>query len=154
MFKLLVYDFDGVMTDNKVYLDQNGKESVKVNRADGLAISEIKKLKIEQIILSSEKNVVVLKRAKKLGIHCLYGVKDKKKILLEYIKEKKIKLEEIGYIGNDINDLHVIEIVGYSFCPHDAHYTIKSIVNYVFSASGGDGVIRELLDFLNKSKET
>ena len=71
--KLLVYDFDGVMTDNKVYIDQNGNEFVQVNRADGLAISEIKKLLIDQIIISTEKNSVVLLRAKKLGIKCFVG---------------------------------------------------------------------------------
>ena len=72
--KLIVYDFDGVMTDNKVYIDQDGKETVKVNRGDGLGISEIKKLGIEQIIISTEKNLVVMKRAEKLGISCMKGI--------------------------------------------------------------------------------
>lgn len=77
--KLIVYDFDGVMTDNKVYIDQNGMESVQVNRGDGLGVSEIKKLGIKQIILSTEKNLVVAARAKKLKIDCLHGVNNKKK---------------------------------------------------------------------------
>ena len=76
--KLFVYDFDGVMTDNKVYVDQDGKETVQVNRGDGLGISEIKKLGIEQIIISTEKNPVVVKRAEKLGIGCMQGIENKK----------------------------------------------------------------------------
>jgi len=76
--KLIAYDFDGVMTDNKVYVDQNGKETVQVNRADGMGVSEIKKLGIEQIIISTEKNPVVSARAKKLDIYCLQEIENKK----------------------------------------------------------------------------
>ena len=78
--KLIVYDFDGVMTDNKVYLDQSGNETVRVNRADGLGVSEIKKKGIEQIIISTETNPVVSKRADKLGISCLQGIENKKSL--------------------------------------------------------------------------
>ena len=154
MLKLLVYDFDGVMTNNKVYVDQKGKETVQVNRSDGLAISEIKKLKIKQIILSTEKNPVVKKRAEKLQIPCIQSVDDKKSVLINYLKSMKIKLDEIGYIGNDINDLEVMKLVGFKFCPKDSHSSIREISDHVMEAKGGDGVIRELLDFLNKNKET
>ena len=78
---IIIYDFDGVMTNNKVYVDQNGNETVQVNRADGLGISEIKKLGIEQIIISTEKNPVVVKRAEKLGISCMQGIENKKAAL-------------------------------------------------------------------------
>ena len=80
--KLIVYDFDGVMTDNKVYIDHSGNEIVQVNRGDGLGISEIKKLGIKQIIISTEKNKVVSARARKLGIDCLQGIDDKKHTLV------------------------------------------------------------------------
>ena len=75
--KLIVDDFDGVMTDNKVYVDQGGQEMVQVNRADGLRVSMIKKLEIEQIIISTEKNPLVPARAKKLNIFCLQGIENK-----------------------------------------------------------------------------
>ena len=153
MLKLLVYDFDGVMTNNKVYIDEKGKETVEVNRSDGLAISEIKKLKIKQIILSTEKNPVVKKRAEKLQIPYIQSVDDKKSVLLNYLNSKKIKLDEIGYVGNDINDLEVMKLVGFKFCPKDSHFSIREISDYIMEANGGDGVIRELLDFLNKKKE-
>ena len=82
--ELIIYDFDGVMTDNKVYVDQNGNETVRVNRADGLGISEIKKMDIEQIIISTETNPVVSTRANKVGINCLQGIENKKTALIDY----------------------------------------------------------------------
>jgi len=149
-FELIVYDFDGVMTDNKVYVDQDGKEMVQVNRADGLGVSIIKKLGIEQIIISSERNPVVSVRAKKLKIFCINKVDDKKNILLEYCVKNNFSLQNVAYVGNDINDLEVITIVGYSFCPADAHESIKEIADYVLQKSGGNGVIRELSDIFMK----
>ena len=91
--KLIVYDFDGVMTDNKVYIDHSGNEIVQVNRGDGLGISEIKKLGIKQIIISTEKNKVVSARARKLGIDCLQGIDDKKHTLIEYCKHNDIDIK-------------------------------------------------------------
>ena len=144
--KLIVYDFDGVMTDNKVYLNQNGNESVRVNRADGLAISEIKKLGILQIIISTEKNPVVLARANKVGIKCLQSIKDKKETLIAYCKKQKIDLQNVLFIGNDINDKEAMKICGICFCPFDAHNDIKDISDKILNTKGGNGVIRELYD--------
>tara|TARA_B100000315_G_scaffold209687_1_gene205574 strand:- start:1006 stop:1491 length:486 start_codon:yes stop_codon:yes gene_type:complete len=150
--KLIVYDFDGVMTDNKVYVDQNGKEMVQVNRADGLGISEINKLGIKQIIISTEKNPVVSKRAQKLDLIYFQGVKDKKHTLINFCKKNKIDLNNVAYIGNDINDLEVMEIVKYTFCPSDSHNSIKKISRYTLKSRGGEGVIRELFDLLTNTK--
>jgi len=150
--KLIVYDFDGVMTDNKVYVDQNGREMVQVNRADGLGVAEIKKLGIEQIIISTEKNSVVSSRAGKLSIPCLQGIENKKDVIMDFCKKNDINLKNIAYVGNDINDKEAMEIVGYSFCPADAHGSIKKISNHILDTKGGNGVIRELLDFINNKK--
>ena len=149
---LMVYDFDGVMTDNKVYVDQKGNETVQVNRADGLGVSEIKKLDIEQIIISTEKNPVVSARAKKLDIYCLQGIENKKVSLLNYCDKNNIDLKTVAYVGNDINDKEVMKISGITFCPADAHDSIKDISDYVLTTKGGDGVIRELLDLLTNKK--
>ena len=149
---LIVYDFDGVMTDNKVYVDQNGNEMVQVNRADGLGVSEIKKLGIEQIIISTEKNSVVSARASKLSIPCLQGIENKKMALFDYCKENDIDLKNVAYVGNDINDKNVMENTGLTFCPADAHGSIKKISDHVLKTKGGHGVIRELLDFINNKK--
>ncbi len=156
VIKLIVYDFDGVMTDNKLYVDQLGHEMVQVSRADGLGISEIHKLGIEQIILSSEENPVVGIRAQKLGLKCLQGVKDKGRALEEFCKEQSISLEEVAYVGNDINDLKAMQMVGKTFCPTDAHQVIKDFSSHILKTPGGGGVARELLDhlyFLKNKKE-
>jgi len=150
--KLLAYDFDGVMTDNKVYVDQLGHEMVQVNRADGLGVSEIRKLGIKQIIISTETNPVVSARAKKLGLHCLQGANNKSKVLTDYCKNK-IPLEKIAYVGNDINDLEVMKLVGITFCTADAHVSIKEISQYILKAKGGEGVSREIFDIITQNKK-
>ena len=146
--KLICYDFDGIMTDNKVYIDQEGREMVKVNRADGLGVSEIKKLGLDQMIISTEKNPVVSVRSRKLNLSCLQGVSDKSKALKEYCKNNNISLDEVAYVGNDINDLEVMELVGITFCPADAHSSIKNISDHILSSKGGEGVVREIFDHL------
>ncbi len=149
--KLIVYDFDGVMTNNKVYVDQSGSEVVQVNRADGLGVSEIKKLGIQQAIISTEKNPVVAARARKLDIPCLQGINNKKNALIDFCLEKDIELGRVAYVGNDINDKDAMAIAGFSFCPADAHETIKEISDHVFKRNGGDGVIRELLELIKEN---
>ena len=149
--KLIVYDFDGVMTNNKVYIDQHGNEMVQVNRADGLGVAKIKKMGIKQIIMSTEVNPVVTKRANKLDIPCLQGIANKKYALTEYCQKNDIDLKNVAYLGNDINDKDAMAIVGFTFCPADAHETIKEISDHVFKRNGGDGVIRELLDLIKEN---
>ena len=149
---LIIYDFDGVMTNNRVYIDQNGNETVQVNRADGLGVAEIKKLGIKQIIISTEENPVVYTRANKLDIPCLQAIDNKKEALFDYCKNNDINLKQVAYVGNDINDKEVMKIVGVVYCPADAHGSIKNISDYILKTKGGDGVIRELLDILTGNK--
>ncbi len=146
--KLIVYDFDGIMTDNSVFVNELGQESVKVSRADGLAIGQIKKMNIKQIIISTESNPVVKKRAEKLNISCHQNIVDKAEFLLEYCKEKKYLLSETIFLGNDINDKSAMLLVGNKFCPSDAHDEIIKISDHIFNKKGGEGVVRELLDLL------
>ena len=140
------------MTNNKVYIDQSGNEMVQVNRADGLGVSEIKKLGIEQIIISTEENTVVSARASKLGVPCMHGVNKKKEALKNFCKINKINLKNVAYVGNDLNDKDAMEITGVTFCPADAHENIKAISNYILKTNGGDGVIRELFDIITKKE--
>lgn len=151
--ELIAYDFDGVMTDNKVTIDQFGNETVKINRSDGLAVSKIKNIGIRQIILSSEKNQVVGKRADKLGLPCLYGKDNKKEILKEYLHKFHISKDKVVFVGNDLNDMEVMNYVGYSVAPSDAHGEIKKIARITTRAKGGGGVVRELLDMIPARKE-
>lgn len=145
---LIIYDFDGVMTDNKVLVGQDGKEAVFCNRSDSLAISKIKQIGIPQIIVSTEANKVVQARARKLKIPVLQNINDKKKLIEKYCKERNIDLKKVIYIGNDINDLEIMRSVGHPIAPSDASQEIKDIAKIITKAKGGEGVIRELLDIL------
>jgi len=145
---LIAYDFDGVMTNNMALLNEFGQESVLVNRSDGLAVSLIKKLNIPQIIISSEANSVVVFRAKKLNIPVINCVKEKEKVLSEYCNNNQYSIKNVVFIGNDLNDKSVMEIVGYPLCPNDAHPAIKQLCNTIIDKRGGDGVIRRFYDLL------
>ena len=145
---LIVYDFDGVMTDNSVLVFQDGTEAIIANRADGLGVDLIKKLNIKQLILSTETNSVVQARADKLGLEVIASCKDKKSALEEYCLENGFDLKKIIYVGNDLNDLEAMKIVGYPVAPADAYHEILKIASLITKAKGGEGVVRELVDFI------
>ena len=141
-----IFDFDGVLTNNLVFVDQDGKESVSCNRSDGLAFDVLRKLKKPSYILSTEKNPIVSARAKKLKIQAIQGVEDKVQELLILAKNNEYNLNRVLYVGNDINDYKVMKLCGYSACPSDSHEKIRSIATFVLQKKGGNGVIRELLE--------
>ena len=143
---LFVFDFDGVLTDNIVHIDNNGNEMVSCSRADGLAFDVLRKLDKPCQILSTENNTVVSARANKLGISVLQGVKNKEKSLRNLVKRKGYKLSNILYVGNDLNDYNSMRISGFSVCPADSHPEIKKISNFILKTKGGKGVVRELLE--------
>lgn len=149
---LIVYDFDGVMTDNRAMVDENGTEYVFVHRGDGYGVRMIKDLlKIPQIILSTEVNNVVARRAEKLKIPVIHNAGDSKKSVLDkYCCDNGFKLSETMYVGNDLNDMEAMMLCGYHACPSDAEPEIIDVCHYVFRAKGGYGVIRELYRFLSE----
>lgn len=141
---LLISDFDGVMTDNTVYVDENGIETVRVSRADGQGVNILRSKGIEVIIVSTEKNAVVTQRANKLGIECIQSANNKKKIVQDICERKKVSLENVAYVGNDINDYEAMCIAGIKIVPQDAYAEVKEIADYITNAKGGCGVIREI----------
>jgi len=141
-----IFDFDGVLTNNLVYLDQNGKESVCCSRADGLAFDVLRKLNKPVYILSTEKNLVVKARAKKLNIPAIQGVADKVETIKKLAADNNYSLKNILYVGNDLNDYLVMQLCGYTACPADSHSKIKSVSSIILSTNGGDGIVRELLE--------
>ena len=143
---LIVYDFDGVLTNNKVFVFEDGKEAVLCDRSDGLAISRIKGHGIPQIILSTETNSTVQVRAKKLDIEIINGVDDKKATLRDYCGQKGFSMNRVMYVGNDINDLEIMKTVGYSLAPLDADDKIKEISQVIVQKKGGEGVIKEIYE--------
>jgi len=146
--ELVAYDFDGVMTNNTVILREDGQESVIVNRSDGLAIGILKSWGIRQLILSTERNRIVSARAKKLKIPCLQGVNNKKQALIRYCRKEGLRLENTVYVGNDINDVEVLRIVGHPVCPADAYAEVKEIAAIILSVTGGAGVARDLIRYI------
>ena len=146
--KIIVYDFDGVMTDNRVYLSEDGKETVVCNRTDGLAVGKIKELGLKQFILSMETNPVVRHRALKLGLDLLQGVNNKEIVLKDFCQTKGIALSEVMFVGNDLNDIGAMRLVGYPVAPSDANPRVKEIAKYVLAKKGGEGVVMEVFENL------
>jgi len=145
---LIVYDFDGVMTDNRVIVFQDGTEAVVVNRADGLGVDRLRAGGIPQLILSTETNPIVKARAAKLGIEVIASCNDKKHALMNYCEQNDYDLQKVLYVGNDLNDLEVMKIVGFPVAPADAHPEINSLAKLITKAKGGEGVVRELSDII------
>lgn len=146
---LIVYDFDGVMTNNRVIVFQDGTEAVIVNRADGLGVNCFRNLGIPQLILSTETNPVVKARAAKLSLEVIASCEDKKIALENYCAQNGFDLNKVIYIGNDLNDLEVMKIVGFPVAPADSHPKIKKVAKLITEAKGGDGVIKEVSDYMD-----
>jgi 3-deoxy-D-manno-octulosonate 8-phosphate phosphatase (KDO 8-P phosphatase) len=146
--RLVVYDFDGVMTDNRVFVGQDGRETVAANRSDGLGVGMIARLGIDQCILSTETNPVVTARAVKLGLDAETGVDDKPSALRRLALRRAVDLADVLYVGNDINDAGAMALAGFRVAPADAHPDILAQAGYVTRAKGGHGVVRELADLL------
>ena len=149
-FDLIVYDFDGVMTNNQVLVMRDGREGVFCNRDDGWAIRKIKELGIPQMILSAEENPVVEARAAKLSILCVSGCLDKEKWLRRFCRDSDALLTKTVYVGNGLNDLEIMKCVGYPIAPGDAHPDVKDIAKYVTHKKGGEGVLLEVLNLLHE----
>ena len=141
-----VFDFDGVLTNNLVHLDHNGNEWVTCSRSDGLAFDVLRQLNLPAYILSTEKNLVVAARAKKLKIPVIQGVEDKSNAIKELSDKHGFQLARVLYVGNDLNDFNVIKLCGFSACPSDSHSKIIEISDFVLKKAGGEGVVRELLE--------
>jgi YrbI family 3-deoxy-D-manno-octulosonate 8-phosphate phosphatase len=143
---LFIFDFDGVLTPNAVFVDQNGKESVQCSRSDGLAFDVLNKLRKISYIVSTEKNPVVAARAKKLNIFFMQGVENKLEILSQITSKHNIELDRVLFVGNDLNDYFAMKSCGLSVCPSDSHPKIINLADITLRSSGGYGVVRELLE--------
>jgi len=150
--QLLVLDFDGVMTDNRVLVDQNGKEAVWCDRSDGLGITRLKKAGIEIIVLSTETNPVVVARCQKLGIECIQGRDDKLPALQAIAKELSLGPDQVAYVGNDVNDLACMHWVGVPIAVADALPEVRAASRSVTTRPGGHGAVREVTEWLVAAK--
>ena len=154
----IIFDFDGVFTDNFVYVDDVGIETVRCSREDSYGVSILQKyisnagLKIDVFVLSTETNEVVMKRCKKMGLNCRTGEIQKAKYLDKWYLENRPELSDpyVGtlYFGNDLNDLPIMQKVGVSIAPADAHPRIKEIATHVLKSNGGEGFVREGIELI------
>lgn len=146
---LLVFDFDGVISDNRVWTDENGHEQVASNRSDSLGISMLKAQKgIEMLILSREQNPVVTARANKIRLAVMQAVNDKASTLKNLLDEKQIDPNQVIFMGNDVNDLPCLPLVGCFVAPADAHPEVLRRADLLMKNRGGHGAVRELCDIL------
>jgi len=153
--KLFITDVDGVLTDAGMYYSKNGERLKKFNARDGKGIELLRKAGIKTAIITSEDTEIINNRAKKIRIDYLYqGVSDKNNVLNELCKELRISSDEIAYIGDDINDLGLLQRVGLSACPVDAMSRVKNVVKYVCKLKGGAGCVREIIEEIILKSET
>lgn len=146
--KLLVLDFDGVLTDDRVWVDEEGREQVAAHRGDGLGIGLLKKAGIEVVVLSKERNPVVAARCQKLDIPCHQGIDDKASAIKEMISKRKYQSQVVAYVGNDINDLECFPLVGFAAAVADAHPDVLKAADLRLGRKGGHGAVRELCDLI------
>ena len=144
----VVTDFDGVHTDDRLYLSQDGVESVQVSREDGMGVALARKAGIRMLILSTETNPVVTARAQKLEIRAVQGQADKAQALKEWIAEEGLDPGRVAYLGNDVNDLGCLRMVGWPVVVANAHPDVKAVARLELKRSGGAGAVRELCELV------
>lgn len=148
--RLIAFDFDGVFTDNSVYVFQDGTEAVRCNRSDGIGLRKLEALDILPIIISTETNPVVAARSSKLGIRGIQACNDKRAALDLIVLELGISLTNVAFVGNDVNDLACLTSVGVPIVVQDAHPDVIPFACYRTKALGGLGAVREVCDLFER----
>jgi len=151
--QLVAFDFDGVFTDNTVFVSQDGVESVRCWRSDGIGLSRLCKVEVLAIIISTEINPVVQARANKLKLPCKQGVEDKAAAVLDVCLEFGIAPKHVMFVGNDINDIPAFESVGVPVAVADAYPEVEPHILYRTEKPGGLGAVREICDLIFHAKK-
>jgi 3-deoxy-D-manno-octulosonate 8-phosphate phosphatase (KDO 8-P phosphatase) len=146
--RLVVFDFDGVFTDNTVYITQDGVESVRCWRSDGLGLTRLHSVGVKTAIISTETNHVVTTRAQKLNLYCKQGVANKALEIIKTCEEFNVDRRETVFVGNDINDIPAFQSVGIPVCVNDAYPEVYPYILYRTQKSGGFGAVREVCDLI------
>jgi 3-deoxy-D-manno-octulosonate 8-phosphate phosphatase (KDO 8-P phosphatase) len=141
--RFAVFDFDGVFTDNRVWVNERGEETLGFSRSDGLGLRRLDEVGVQYLIVSMEENAIVGARAQKLRAEWVQGVGDKLTVVRERVGGT---LEDVAYVGNDINDAECLRAVGLPVVPADAWPEVKPLARWVLSRSGGHGCVREFCD--------
>jgi len=144
--RLAVFDFDGVFTDNRVWVNEHGDESLAFSRSDGLGLRRLDEVGVQYLIVSTEPNPIVGARAVKLNAECVQGVDDKLAVVFERTEQLGVALEQTAYVGNDVNDVDCLRAVGVPVVPADAWPEVKPLARWVLTRAGGAGCVREFCD--------
>lgn len=147
------FDFDGVFTDNTVSISETGSESVTCWRSDGVGLERLKSVGVEVAVISAEGNPVVQKRMEKLRTRCMHGVLNKAAAVNLLCEELKLDILQVCFVGNDINDLDALTIVGFPIAVADAYSEAWSVCKYTTSIPGGRGAVREICDTIYYAKK-
>jgi YrbI family 3-deoxy-D-manno-octulosonate 8-phosphate phosphatase len=146
--RAVVFDFDGVMTDDRVLVMEDGREGVLANRRDGMGVEHLEATGVHLAVLSKERNPVVAARCRKLGIECIQGTQDKWPVLRRWLAERGIEAHQLVYLGNDVNDIECLRAAGCGAVVADAHPDAMAAADLVLRHDGGDGAVRELADLI------
>jgi YrbI family 3-deoxy-D-manno-octulosonate 8-phosphate phosphatase len=147
--RFVVFDFDGVFTDNMVYTFEDGREAVRSSRFDGEGLQKLRDLKIGMTVISAEANPVVVARCRKLKIPCVHNCDDKITILHAIIRKEGIKMENVAYVGNDMRDIPCLSHAGLPIVVCDAHPDVLPYARYRTKRKGGEGAVREICDLFD-----
>ena len=147
--KLFATDVDGVLTDAGMYYSETGDEWKKFNTRDGMGLKLLQRAGIITAIVTQERTKLVARRAEKLAIPELHqGVMDKLAVIREMAARHGLSLEQVAYIGDDVNDLEALKAVGFSASPADGLPNIAAAVDYVCQKKGGEGAVREIIEMI------
>ena len=152
--RLVVFDFDGVFTDNRVWTNERGEESVACFRGDSLGLRRLDEVGVDYFVLTQETNDAVPARARKIRIDCIGGIEDKLAVLREEVTRRGVALEQTAYLGNDANDAGCLAAVGLPVVPADAWPEVLPLAKVVLTRTGGYGCVRELCDAVWNAKRT
>lgn len=146
--RVVGFDFDGVFTDNAVYVFQDGREAVRCSRSDGLGLRRLESVGITPLIVSTETNPVVTERSRKLHVRCVQGCADKLEALTALLQELAVDFESAAYVGNDVNDLACLRRVMLPIAVADAWPALTEVARYRTRRNGGEGAVREVCDLI------
>lgn len=150
--RFAVFDFDGVFTDNRVWTNERGEESVACWRGDALGLRRLEEVGVEILILSTEVNEAVGARGRKIQAEVVQGVADKLPVLRDEAARRGVPLEDTAYLGNDVNDSSCLEAVGLAVVPADAWPDVVPLARLVLTREGGHGCVREFCDAVWRAK--
>lgn len=150
--RFAVFDFDGVFSDNRVWTNDRGEESVACFRGDTMGLRRLDEVGIEYLILTSETNDAVAARARKMRADCIKGIEDKLPVLRAEVERRGVSLDETSYVGNDINDAECLAAVGVPVVPADAWTEVVPLARIVLTRAGGNGFVREFCDAVWRAK--